>query len=102
MNTLVPGAVFFDRLPNGPTCRRGGAPAAFFAENCMSKASKLAARAQAARQYLQTFRRLRKLSRAFICEHGHFGCAAEPNGACTDELVRLIGAADDSDARPRS
>ena len=68
----------------------------------MSKASKLATRARATRQYLQTFRRLQKLNRAFTCEHGHFGCAAEPDGACTDELLRLIGGADDSDALPRS
>lgn len=66
--------------------------AALFAENPMSKATTLATRAHATRQYLQIFRRLRKLNRAFDCEHGHFGCAAEPNGACTHELLRLIGA----------
>jgi hypothetical protein len=66
----------------------------------MSKATKLASRPHATRQYMQTFRRLRKLNRAFYCEHGHFGCAAEPVGACTDELLHLIGkATDDSDIR---
>jgi hypothetical protein len=77
----------------------GDDPAAFFCPETMSKATTLAAKARATRQYLQTFRRLRMLNRAFDCEHGHFGCAAEPNGACTDELLHLIEAADDSDAR---
>jgi len=67
----------------------------------MSKATTLARKVRATRQYLDTFRRLQKLNRAFDCERGHFGCAAEPDGACTDELLRLIGkAADDSDVRP--
>jgi hypothetical protein len=67
----------------------------------MTKATRLAPKARATRQYLQTFRRLRKLNRAFDCEHGHFGCAAEPHGACTDELLRLIGkSADDGNVRP--
>jgi hypothetical protein len=43
------------------------------------------------RQYMETFRRLQKLYRAFQCEYGHFSCAAEPDGACTDELLHLIG-----------
>ena len=69
------------------------------AGNCMSKATILARKLRASRQYLQTFRRLQKLNRAFECERGHFGCAAEPNGACTDELLHLIGkTADDDDA----
>ena len=63
----------------------------------MSKAATLATKERARRQYMQTFRRLQKLNRAFDCEHGHFGCAAEPDGACTDEVLRLTGrAADDS------
>jgi hypothetical protein len=67
----------------------------------MSKATTLAPKTRATRQYLQTFRRLQKLNRAFGCEHGHFACAAEPNGACTDELLHLIGkATDESDIRP--
>jgi hypothetical protein len=76
------------------------APAAFFTENRVTKATRLAPKARAARQYMQTFRRLQKLNRAFDCEHRHFGCAAEPGGACTEELLDLIGrAADDSDVR---
>lgn len=67
----------------------------------MSKATTLASKARATRQYLQTFRRLQKLNRAFRCERGHFACAAEPDGACTSELRHLIGkAADDSDVEP--
>lgn len=60
----------------------------------MSKATALARKPSATRKYMQTFRRLQKLHRAFACEHGHFGCAAEPGGACTDEVLHLIGAAD--------
>jgi hypothetical protein len=60
----------------------------------MSKATILARKPSATRKYLQTFRRLQKLYRAFACEHGHVGCAAEQGGACTDELLHLIGAAD--------
>jgi hypothetical protein len=71
-----------------------------FTANRMSKAATLARRLRASRQYLQTFRRLQKLNRAFECERGHFGCAAEPGGACTEELLRLIGnAEDDSDGQ---
>jgi hypothetical protein len=71
-----------------------------FTANRMSKATTLARRLRASRQYLQTYRRLRKLNRAFECERGHFGCAAEPGGACTEELLQLIGnAADDSDGQ---
>jgi hypothetical protein len=71
----------------------------FFDER-MSKASTLASKARATRQYMETFRRLQKLNRAFDCEHGHFSCAAEPDGACTDELLHLIGkSADDRDGR---
>jgi hypothetical protein len=70
-------------------------------ETRMSKATTLAGKTRATRQYLETFRRLQKLNRAFDCEHGHFSCAAEPDGACTDELLRLIGKpADDRDGRP--
>ena len=66
----------------------------------MSKATTLAPKVRATRQYLQTFRRLRKLNRAFGCERGHFACAAETGGACTDELLQLIGkTAEDSDVR---
>ena len=66
----------------------------------MSKATTLARKIRASRQYMDTFRRLRKLNRAFDCERGHFGCAAEPDGACTEELLHLIGkTADDSDIR---
>jgi hypothetical protein len=60
----------------------------------MSKATTLARRPSATRKYMQTFRRLRKLNRAFHCEHGHFGCAAEPDGPCIDELLRLTGSDD--------
>jgi hypothetical protein len=70
-------------------------------ETRMSKATTLAGKTRATRQYLETFRRLQKLNRAFDCEHGHFSCAAEPDGACTDELLRLIGKpAGDRDGRP--
>jgi hypothetical protein len=70
-------------------------------ETRMSKATTLASKARATRQYMETFRRLQKLNRAFDCEHGHFSCAAEPDGACTEELLRLIGkAGDDPDGRP--
>jgi len=65
----------------------------------MSKAITLARKASATRKYLQTLRRLQKLNRAFACERGHFGCAAEPNGACADDLLRLIGIADATDSR---
>jgi hypothetical protein len=68
----------------------------------VSKATILATKPSAARKYLQTFRRLQQLNRAFDCERGHFGCAAEPDGACTEELLRLLGATDDSDAAPHS
>ena len=61
----------------------------------MSKASTLARRAVATRKYMQTFRRLQKRYRAFACERGHPGCAAEPDGACTEELLRLIGRSPD-------
>jgi len=72
-----------------------------FVDKRMSKATTLARKVRASRQYMDTFRRLQKLNRAFDCERGHFGCAAEPEGACTDELLHLIGeAADDSDVRP--
>jgi hypothetical protein len=63
----------------------------------MSKASTLARKPAATRKYMQTFRRLQKRYRAFTCEHGHFGCAAEPRGACTEELLHAIGADDDAD-----
>jgi len=70
-------------------------------ETRMSKATTLASKARATRQYMETFRRLQKLNRAFDCEHGHFSCAAEPDGACTEELLRLIGkASDHPDGRP--
>jgi len=74
----------------------------FFAEDPVGKATTLAARARRTRQYMQTFRRLRNLNRAFACERGHFGCAAESDGAFTDELLHLIGSTGDSDAPPRS
>jgi hypothetical protein len=77
-------------------------PGGILPESRMSKAITLARKPSAARKYLQTFRRLQKLSRAFECERGHFACAADPNGACTEELLRLIGSADDGDAQPRS
>ena len=84
---------------DGPVLAAGAmSKAAFFVENRMSRAITLARRPSAARKYMETFRRLQKLNRAFECEYGHFGCAAEPNGACTDELVRLTGVADDRDA----
>jgi hypothetical protein len=87
--------------PTAPLCRRVECPGDILDENRMSKATRLASKARATRQYMQTLRRLRKLNRAFECEYGHFACAAEPDGACTDELLRVIGkAADDSDLRP--
>lgn len=62
----------------------------------MSKATTLARKVRATRQYMETFRRLQKLNRAFDCEHGHFGCAAEPDGACTAELLHLTRKATDN------
>jgi len=58
-------------------------------EKHMSKAERLATSVQASRNYLRTLRRLSKLDQAHDCEHGHLGCAAEPQGACSDELLHL-------------
>jgi len=94
------GPYFSIDSPTAPLAAGVTAPAAFFTENRVTKATRLAPKARAIRQYMQTFRRLQKLHRAFDCEHGHFGCAAEPDGACTEELLHLIGkAADDCDIR---